>query len=469
MNFAQAVQTQEARTQNGMKAHAGTGNACVDLFYKIGAMRNQDPVPAFTQAYAESEELALRIAQWARDVRGGSGEREIFRKILVHLEKEHPEAAEKLLKKIPEIGRWDDIFVFRSEELRKKAFDMLGDALREKNGLAAKWTPRQGPIAVEIRKHFGMSPKFYRKSLVALTQVVETQMCSKKWDEINFSHVPSVAAARYKKAFLRNAPVAYTSYVEKLAKGDTTVKINANAIFPHDVLKGVLGGERVRDVPQIQLQAMEAQWNALPDYVGDSSVLAMIDVSGSMYWTAISPGMYPGTIAQSLGLYVADKNRGPFKDTFMTFASNPSLVHVKGSIIDKIRIVQNADVGGSTDVIAGFKKILEVAKKGNVAEADMPKTLLILSDMQFNSCVRMDRTAMQALEGEYAAAGYKVPQVVFWNLQDKGTTPVTADKSGAALVSGFSPAILGSILGSSEDFSPHSIMLKAIMSDRYAL
>ena len=199
--FVSAVKNQESRTANGMKARESTANAVVDLFYNIGASRGKDIVPAFTAALVENRELALRVAAWARDARGGAGERESFRNILRYLEKTDVEAAKALLAKVPELGRWDDIFVFQSDVMKSAAYTMLGDALRDKNGLAAKWTPRKGKIAQEIRTFFGMSPKFYRKSLVEMTKVVETQMCAKEWDTINFSHVPSVAASRYKKAF----------------------------------------------------------------------------------------------------------------------------------------------------------------------------------------------------------------------------------------------------------------------------
>ena len=245
--FAEAVVNQEARTTNGMKARKSTANACVDLFFKIGASRGKDITPAFVAAFVENKDVALRIAQWARDARGGSGERELFRQILKYLEKHDKDAAAALLLKTPEIGRWDDIFVFEDAGLKAKAFTMLGDALRVRNGLAAKWTPRQGKLAAEIRAFFGMSPKFYRKSLVELSKTVEQDMCAKNWDAINFSHVPSVAAARYKKAFNRNTP-EYAKYVAELMKDpkDRTVnvKVNAGAVFPYDVLKGVIGSYR---------------------------------------------------------------------------------------------------------------------------------------------------------------------------------------------------------------------------------
>ena len=176
--FVNAVANQEARTANGMKARKSTANAVVDLFYNAGASRGKNIVPSFTAALVENRDLALRVAAWLRDARGGAGERQLFRDILVHLEKTDPEAAKALLRKVPELGRWDDIFVFTTPLLKSAAYTMLGDALRANNGLAAKWTPRKGPIANEIRAFFGMTPKQYRKSLVALTKVVETQMCA---------------------------------------------------------------------------------------------------------------------------------------------------------------------------------------------------------------------------------------------------------------------------------------------------
>ena len=145
--FVNAVANQEARTSNGMKARASTSSKSVDLFFNIGASRGKNIIPAFTAAFVENKDLALRIAAWVRDVRGGAGERQIFREILSYLETNDPESAKALLRKVPEIGRWDDLFVVKSEYLKKEAFTMLGDALREKNGLAAKWTPRKGELA----------------------------------------------------------------------------------------------------------------------------------------------------------------------------------------------------------------------------------------------------------------------------------------------------------------------------------
>jgi hypothetical protein len=468
--FVQAIQEQESRTSNGMKARKSTASACVDLFYTVGASRGKDITGDFTAAYIENADVALRIAQWARDVRGGAGERQLFRDILVHLEKRDPDAALALLKKIPEVGRWDDIFVFTNPVLKSAAYTMLGDALRANNGLAAKWTPRKGPIAAEIRAFFGMTPKQYRKSLVALTKVVETQMCAGDWDNINFSHVPSVASRIYKKAFNRHSP-AFAEYVAKLVSGDKTVKVNASAIFPHDVLKGVIGHYNVRKMDKTETDHVIAQWDALPNYVGDASIMPIVDVSASMHCPAgKNTNVTCMDVSISLGLYLADKNKGVFKDTFLTFSDKPELVTLKGNIVEKVDQMSKSDWDMSTNLHAAMDKILSVAVKGNVPASDMPAILLILSDMQFNQCARFDDSAMEMIERKFEAAGYSVPQIVFWNLNSSDNVPVKADKSGAALVSGFSPSIMTSLLAADLDqFTPEGICLKTIMVPRYDL
>jgi len=463
--FVEAIANQEARTANGMKARKSSANKVVDLFYNIGASRGKDIVPAFVGAYTEDRELALRIALWARDARGGAGERELFRSILKHLEKTDIDAAFALLRKIPELGRWDDIFAFTTPELKKAAYTMLGDALRAQNGLAAKWTPRKGEVAREIREFFGMSPKQYRKSLVALTKVVETQMCANDWDNINFSHVPSVAASRYKKAFHRHTE-KFAEYVAALVKGDPTVKVNASAIYPYDVLKGV----NYRSFDKTETDHIVAQWEALPNYVGSANILPMVDVSGSMSCPAgKNTSVTCMDVAVSLGLYLADKNTGKFKDTFLTFSDKSELVTLKGNVVQKMAQMVKSDWDMSTNLHAAFNKILDVAVKNEVPQAEMPEMVLILSDMQFNQCVRQDDSAMEMIERKYVAAGYSVPQVVFWNLNSSDNVPVKADKSGAALVSGFSPAIMKALLAADmSEFTPEGIMLKTVMSDRYS-
>ena len=471
--FVSAVQNQTARTTNGMVARKSTANACVDLFFKIGASRGKDITKDFVAAYVENKDVALRIAQWARDVRGGSGEREIFRQILKYLDKHDADAAKALLRKVPEIGRWDDIFVVETN--KPYALTMLGDALRAKNGLAAKWTPRKGELAVEIRNFFGMSPKFYRKSLVEMTKVVEQDMCAKNWDNINFSHVPSVASARYKKAFYRNATEAYTAYVAELVKDpkDRTmdVKVNAGAVYPYDVLKGVINLYHNANFNKTQLDLVVAQWDALENFVGDANVLPLVDVSGSMSCPAGKNGSVTCLdVAVSLGLYLADKNQGKFKDTFLTFSGSPELLHLKGNVVEKSQQMVKSNWAMNTDLVKAMDKVLKTAKEGNVPQEEMPEMLLILSDMQFDQCARFDDSAMQMIARKFEDAGYALPKIVFWNLNSQDNVPVKYDARGVAMVSGFSPAIMKAVLsGDTEQFTPESIMLKAVMVDRYAL
>lgn len=465
-SFVNAVRNQSARTENGMKARLSSASASVDLFYNIGASRGTNIVPQFTAAMAENKEYALRIAQWARDVREGSGERQIFRDILKHLASTDVDAASVLLRKVPELGRWDDILVLMGSPLESKVIEMIGEALVAGDSLCAKWMPRQGAVAAKIRNGLGYSPKYYRKRLVELTKVVETQMCQNNWDEINFSHVPSVAASRYKKAFYRRTP-KYAEYVSQLTKQIAdptvvkTVKVNASAIFPHDVLKGRIGFYGANTWSQTELELINAQWAALPNYVGDKNVLAIVDVSGSMSGLPIE-------VAVSLGLYFADKNTGKFKDTFLTFSSNPELLYLKGDINQKIHQMMKSTWNMSTNLHAAFEKILSVAKAGNVPQEEMPETLFILSDMQFNQCIRYDDSAIEMIHRKYAEAGYNLPQVVFWNLRAAGNTPVSMNEKGVALVSGFSPSIAETILsGDLEEFTPKAMMLKKIMKSRY--
>jgi hypothetical protein len=410
------------------------------------------------------------MLQWARDIREGAGERATFRNLLSALESTDPTLAGKLMHKIPALGRWDDLFAYKNSINRNQAFALIAEALEAKNGLAAKWMPRKGPVAVELTRYLGLSPKAYRKLIVGLTNVVETQMCAKEWEAINFSHVPSVASARYQKAFGRNAKESYAAYIAELKKpiaerADPKVKINASAVYPYDVVKSVIKGNAA---------VADEQWKALPNYIGDAKVLPMVDVSGSMGSLWYSHGdLQPIDIAVSLGLYCADKNTGVFKDLFLTFSGNPKMEHLKGTLSQKMTQMSKANWEMNTNLHAAFDEILKIAVNGKVAQEDMPDMLLILSDMQFDACTRYDDTAMRMIKREYKDAGYEVPKIVFWNLssygKENGNTPVKFDKNGTAHVSGFSPSIMKHVLADDlEEFTPYNVMVNTLMNDRYA-
>lgn len=459
-----------ARTQNGMKSRSTSASAVLDFFGKAGSSRGVDINKDFIAAYVENAELTIRALLWTRDIQAGAGERGQFRKLLAVLEKHDPRAAASLMHKIPELGRWDDMFAYTDYTNRQKAFGMIRDALEAGNGLCAKWMPRKGPIAVELTRFLGFTPKQYRKRIVSLTQVVETLMCGKNWSEINFSHVPSVASARYQKAFGKNAPAEYSEYINELKKPvserkDPKVKINAKAVYPYDVVKSVIhGNEAVAD----------EQWKALPNFLDDSRILPMVDVSGSMGSMHYNRGsVQPIDIAISLGLYVSDRSSEAFKDLFLTFSGNPEFVHVKGTLSQKVNQMSRANWDMNTNLHAAFDAILNLAVRNNLMTYDMPEVLLILSDMQFDSCTRWDDSAQEMIKRKFAQAGYSVPKIVFWNLREghgKTDTPVRFDARGVCHVSGFSPAIMKSILADDlEDFTPYNVMAKALMNNRYDL
>lgn len=467
--FVQNIANQTTVTTNGMPALKGTANSCVDLFFAIGASRGKNIIPQFIAAYLENRNLAGRIALYARDVRNGMGERELFRSILKHLEGRDPDMAAALIPKVQELGRWDDLLVFSTDALKRMAYSEIREALKAGNALCAKWMPRKGSIAKELREFLVMSPKQYRKTLVSMTNVVETQMCAKEWDSINFSHVPSLAASRYRKAFMRNTP-EYQKYVAALVSGnDPKVKVNAGAVYPYDVIKNALSFYYGNRLSVTERDFMVKQWEALPNLVGDASVLPMVDVSGSMQCPAGgSKSITCIDVAVSLGLYVADKNTGAFKDTFLTFSGKPELLNLRGNVVDKLVQMVKSDWGMNTDISAAMDKILSHAKTFKVSQSEMPQTLLIMSDMQFDRCASFNAKAFDVFKHKFEQAGYTMPKIVFWNINAHSNVPVKATESGVALVSGFSPNILKAILANNlEEFTPEAIMLEAVMSERY--
>ena len=465
LTFKQAVLTTPVMTTttNGMAAYEGSLDACVDLFFAIGASRGKNITGQFEKALAQNPEIALRIVQWARDAREGAGERELFRQVLRHLEQNHRALllSSNILSNVSWIGRWDDLLSFTSDQVLNESFALIREALDNRDGLCAKWMPRKGPMAARLRTYLGWSPKFYRKRLVELTSVVETQMCAKQWNEINFSHVPSVAMGRYTKAFNRNAPDHFAAFKEKLVSGDKSVKVNAGAVYPHDVINVLKTGDQV---------IANEQWKALPNYLGDELILPLVDVSASMDTpVAGTKKLTAMDAAIALGLYVSDKNTGPFKDMFLTFTDQSKFVHLNGSLQSKWQQMQRADWSGSTNLESAFDQILSVAVNRQIAPDQMPKVLLILSDMQFNqACRGHNDTAMRMIQRRYEAAGYTVPNIVFWNLCNHSSVPATFDQSGTAMISGFSPSIMKAVLsGDMEAMTPQRVMLAAISNKRY--
>lgn len=461
--FINALDCQEVTTTNGMMAYKETSSKCVDLFFKAGAMRGKNIIPDFVAAYIENVDYAIRIALWLRDVRGGAGERELYKQILLYLSatkcSNRKHNGIKLINKTAELGRWDDLLInYEDKELKQQAFSLIRTALNSGNGLCAKWLPRKGQFARELREYLKLTPKAYRKLIVGLSDTVEQKMSSNEWSKINYSHVPSLAASRYQKAFNKKDAERYEEYKESLAKGDA--KVNAIAVYPYDVVKSIMqGGDK-----EVSL----AQWNSLPNFIGDEMILPMVDVSGSMTWVKVgnNKNLTPLDVALSLGLYLADKNTGVFKDVFLTFSENSELMKLQGNLLDKLSQMKYSDVGMSTNLCKAFDAILSLAAKNFVKQTDMPKYILILSDMQFNQASNREDNALSMMKRKYETYGYELPKIVFWNLNAHDNVPVKFNEQGVALVSGFSPSIMKSVLAA-KAFSPIDIMLNTIMVDRY--
>lgn len=452
-------------TDNGMVTNPTTLNKCVDLFFSIGSMRgkSKDKVTKmFSEAFLENPLISTKILFWVRDVRGGAGERQVFRDIIQYLSTNSPQTLKKNINLIPEFGRWDDILILLGTELENDMFDTIKTALTNGNGLCAKWMPRKGEDANRLRKLFKLTPKQYRKMLVDLTNVVETKMCSKDWESIDYSKLPSLASSRYQKSFKRNDTVRYEEYKTALIEG--TAKVNAGAVYPYDIIKSMrYGGDHVVN---------NKQWESLPNFMEGSSerILPVVDVSGSMSCeVGGNPNLTCMDVAVSLGMYISERSEGNFKDAFITFSEDPQLQYLKGSLNQRLKQLLSADWGMSTNLEKVFSLILTQAKKNNISEDMMPTKILILSDMQFNAATYRSNTSQNMIESMYEEAGYKKPDIIYWNLNAKGGNfPVEFDKEGTALVSGFSPSILKSLLGG-KNMTPESILMDTVNDERYSL
>lgn len=454
-----AMRTRDSRTENGMVTNSTTLNACVDLFFTIGAMRGQDKnrlIANFSKAFGEDPLTAMRILFWVRDARQGAGERQIFKDIMSYLVLHNRTVLAKNLELVPFYGRWDDLLVLFGTALDTQAKELIQTALLAGDGLCAKWMPRKGAEAIAIERFMKLTPKQYRKMLVENTKVVEQLMCSKNWGSITYEHIPSLAMARYSKAFAKNDSSRFDQY----KNGDT--KINAGAVYPYDILKTLKMGDS---------QLAVKQWNSLPNWLeGNQERLLMVcDVSGSMSCPAGgNANLTCMDVCISLGLYISERNEGLFKDAFISFNDQPQLHYLKGNLDARYRQLKSADWGGSTNLEGTFSLVLNTAVANRLPASEMPTAILIASDMEFNSACRGNQSALDMIKHRYAQAGYVMPKIIFWNLQSRSNSnfPVQVTDEGTALISGFSPAILKSVL-SGEDMSPESIMSKTVNGERY--
>jgi len=472
----------EAYTANGAISNATTNNQVLDFFSKCGALRGkkEEAICYFDKAFAADEKLSLRALFYMRDIRGGQGERENFRAIIQWLAKNHKDAILRNMIHIPVFGRYDDFYclvdipevsqdvlTIMKEQFEK---DMILANEDKPVSLLGKWLKSESTsskdsirLAKITRKFFGLNGKEYRKSIVLLRKkinIIESLMSQNKWSEISYENVPSHAMKLYTKAFTKRDKERFEKYIESVKRGEK--KINSSTLYPYDIVHKLFH----QNVEGTELESLQAQWYSLPDYIKDAeekNAIVVADVSGSMYGRPIE-------VAISLALYFAERNTGVFKDYFMTFSTNPELVKVKGDDLkSKIDNISRANWNGSTNIQAIFDLILKTAVKNKTKESDMPSKIFIVSDMQFNiACNDNTKTNFEVIKEKYRKSGYKMPVLVFWNVNASSDTPVTQDEHGTFLVSGCSPSILLNAMNT-KAVTPLDLMLEVLNSERYSM
>lgn len=472
----------ETLTENGGRAYESTHSDCLDLFFKAGAMRNaseEEICTAVLRAYAEDPDKTMKIIFFARDARGGLGERRFFRIAMKCLAFNAPSSVKKNIPLFAEYGRFDDLCILISTPCEKEAVCVIKEQLQKDISgmnegkpvsLLAKWLPSVNASSKETVKNakrlcslLEMEEKSYRLTLSALrkyTDITENRLRVMDYT-FDYGKQPSGAMLKYKKAFIRNDRERYCEFLQSVREGKAV--LHADTLYPYEVIRRVLDEKPSAE----ERAALDVTWNSLPHCgVSTENAIAVIDGSGSMTWGS-SPR--PIDAALSLGIYFAEHNKSALGGHFITFSHKPRLVKVKGNdIYEKAHYCASYNECANTDLEAVFELILNTAVNNNIPKTDMPKRLYILSDMQFDCCVEggNNLTLFAVMKRKFALFGYELPEIVFWNLCSRGSTfPVTLSETGATLVSGFSPAIFDMVKSGS--ISPDSVMEEVISRERY--
>lgn len=491
------IESNYTKTLNGAKTHGSTGDACLDLFSVAGGMRCRkaaDQIRLFDLAYIENPEIAMKLLFHIRDIRGGIGEREIFRTLIRHVAKTWPKSAKKNVRWISEFGRWDDLMCLMGtpaqqevcrviqEQLQK---DLDAIARREAGELDApvsllgKWLPSGNTSSARTRgqakvlmQALKMSAADYRKMLAKLRAnscITERYLSKQQVEKINYEAVPAKAMLTYRSAFHRKDEARFDEYILKVA--DAEAKIHCDTLFPYEILRPYFNTHRsfwdISSGHPKEERVLDALWNSLPLEVGTQNAIAVVDTSGSMYCNR--PGTpKPALISQALGIYFAERCQGAFHNHFITFESQPHLRSIHGKDLhDKLHYMQLAPWGGSTNLEAVFDLILRTAVEANAKQEEMPAVLYIISDMEFNCAIaNPNKTVYENAREKFEACGYQMPAVVFQNVNSwQMQAPVTANTKGAALVSGAGTAAMKEKFDG--NVTPMSHMLKILNSKRY--
>lgn len=479
MNFSDVMREESkwTKTENGADAKNTTDSALLDMFATIGAMRTRSEdeiVKKFELAFQEDSLGAMRCLFYARDIHGGLGERRVFRVLLTYIANKHTEELRKNIDKIPEYGRWDDVYSLVGTKLEDNMWDdvkyqLLKDKVLMKNeessSLLAKWlkkadasSPNTRKLGIYTAKKLGMSVYDYKRLCNRLRKhidVVEQRMSARQWDTINYPAVPSRAMMNYRKAFARHDQERFEEYINKVSSGEQ--KINAATLYPYDIVEKILYHSENSKV-------LEAQWDNLPNYVdGDVNAVVMADVSGSMYGRPMATSI-------GLAMYFAERNKGAYHNLFITFSGHPEFVEIKGkTITQKINFISRASWQTITDLEAALLKILDVAIENHCSQEEMPKSLIIISDMEIDycTCQKHRENFYDYVSRVYEEHGYKIPNVVFWNVNSRHDV-FLADKNrkGVQLVSGQSASTFKNLIGC-VDKTPVEMMYSVLNSERY--
>ena len=481
MNFADAARKDGSftKTENGAVALNTTGDACLDLFGTIGSLRNTTDSrieTLFAEAYKANPLFATKIAFYARDIRGGLGERKTFRILLRYAAEYHPEAIRPNLDLIGVFGRYDDMYELIDTPLEndmwvamKKQFEEDLKNLNEDKAISllAKWIKTADSSSEKTRKLGILTAQklgypvynFKRivRSMRRKIKVVEGLMSTGRWEEIQYSEVPSRAMMIYRKAFMRHDGERFSTFINKAVTGE--VKINASTLFPYDIVEKYLYHDEKSKV-------LEAQWKALPNYVEEgANVIVMADTSESMTWNGGRP------LATSIGLaiYFAEHNKGAYENMFMVFSDIPKIMTLKGdTIAQEIDSIKRIGFqSNNTDLKAAFDKVLDIAVKNAVPADEMPKSIIVISDMEIDRCGNREWTFYDKMAAKFAKKGYVIPNIVFWNVNSRNDV-FHADKSrkGVQLCSGQSVTVFKQLL-TTIGYNPVEAMEAVINSERY--
>ena len=486
-------------TENGAIGYRTSGKELVDLNFAVASMRGMNEkaiYDKFTKAYFEDKMMALRWLFFARDVRGGLGERRLFRTVLKNMAKDDPNTVKRLACLVSEYGRYDDLWCLLGTNVDGVVFDIIKKQLSDDIAnmaenkpvsLLAKWLPsvnasstRTKMDARYICKNLGMTERKYRKTLSSLRSyidIVESKMSAKKWEDIKYETVPSRANLIYNGAFLRNDEERRREYLSKLEKGET--KINAGTLFPHDIVHKYSSTTGWSSNVGKYDATLESLWKALPDTVNEcGNTIVVADGSGSMCCNVGGNTCVTALeVANALAIYFAEHSSGEFKDKYITFSSRPQLVDFSqcDSLRDKLRVALTHSECSNTNIEKVFDLILATAVNNHMKQEDMPRNVLIISDMEFDSCAtcnngwcanRPDARLFEVIKKRFKNAGYQMPRLVFWNVNSRtGTIPVKENDLGVALVSGFSTNVCKMVMSGKTD--PYECLVETLMSERY--